>query len=268
MPDTIPSPTPKLLATVEGAVGTLAIANAEKRNALDLGMWQAIPPLMKAFEADARVRVVVVRGADQGAFAAGADIAEFETLRASAAGGRAYEAANEAAFNAVATCAKPVVAMIRKFCLGGGLGLALACDLRIAAEGSQFGIPAARLGIGYPPGAIGMIVAAVGAANAKDLFFTARRLEAAEARTLGLVQRVVADEALEAEVAALAATIAANAPLTLRAAKRAIASVAGLPGATSLADCEALAATCFDSADYAEGRRAFLEKREPVFRGA
>ncbi|MDJ1159400.1 enoyl-CoA hydratase [Chelatococcus sp. SYSU_G07232] len=265
---TLPSPTPRLTLAVDGPVATLAIANAEKRNALDFAMWEALPALVRTVEATEGVRVLVLRGAGDTPFASGADIAEFETVRASAAGGRAYEAANEAAFAALAACRLPVIAMIRRFCLGGGMGLALACDLRLAAEGTLFGIPAARLGVGYPPAAMSMIVAAVGVAAAKDLFFTARRVDAAEARTLGLVQRVVADPALEKEVYALARTIAANAPLTIRAAKRAIATAAALPGATDAAELAALADACFDSADYAEGRAAFLARREPVFRGA
>ena len=188
-------------------------------------------------------------------------------MRADAAGGRAYEHANEAAFWAVARCPKPVVAMIRGACLGGGFGLALACDLRIAAEDAMFGVPAGRLGIGYPPEAMRLIVAAIGAGAPKDLFFTARRIGAAEALRLGALQQVTAVAHLEATTVALARTIAGNAPLALRAAKAAIHEAAGLsrPGdlpAASLADA------CFDSADYREGRRAFKKKREPRFTGA
>ncbi len=225
------------------------------------------PPLFAALEAHPEVRVIVVRGAGALPFASGADISEFETLRATAAGGRAYEAANEAAFRAVAACRKPVIAMIRGFCLGGGLGLAVSCDLRIAAQGCQFGIPAGRLGVGYPPGAMAYVVAAVGAMAAKDLFFTARRIATEEALALGLLGRVVPDADLERETLALAATIAANAPLALSAAKLAIASAAGLPGAPSADELDIAVAACFDSDDYREGRTAFLEKREPRFSG-
>ena len=179
------TPTDKLAVTLAGAVATVAIHNPAKRNALDLEMWSALPSVMAMLVQDERVRVVVLRGAGQGAFASGADIAEFETVRADAAGGRRYEAQNEAAFWAVARCPKPVVAMIRGFCLGGGLGLALACDLRLAERGAVFGIPASRLGVGYPPGAIGLIVAALGPAAAKDLFFTARRIDAEEGGRAG-----------------------------------------------------------------------------------
>jgi enoyl-CoA hydratase/carnithine racemase len=266
MPTILPSPTPKLVVTLDDAVATVAIDNPAKRNALDLEMWSAFPAIMAALAADERVRVVVIRGAGSGAFASGADISEFETVRADAAGGRRYEAENEAAFWAVARCSKPVISMIRGFCLGGGVGLALAYDLRIAEAGATFGIPAARLGVGYPPGAMSLVVAALGAAAAKDLFFTARRIGAAEAQALGMVQRVVAENALESTILDLARGVAANAPLTLKAAKAAIDRAAGL-AEPNAPDPKALADACFDSADYREGRLAFLQKRQPVFTG-
>lgn len=256
---------PKLTASLDGPVATLAIDNPAKRNALDLGMWQALPEVIGALDRDERVRVIVLRGAGQESFASGADIAEFETVRADAEGGRRYEAINEAAFWALAHCGKPVIAMIRGFCLGGGLGLALSCDLRIASENAVFGIPAARLGVGYPPGAMRLVTAAVGAPAAKDLFYTARRIDAQEAQRLGVVQRVVPNGGLEDAAYALARDIARNAPLTIRAAKAAIDASMGIghPGT----DPVALADQCFDSADAVEGRTAFLEKRQPLFTG-
>ncbi|WP_414473852.1 enoyl-CoA hydratase [Microvirga sp. M2] len=255
----------KLHASVVGPVATLSIDNPAKHNALDLGMWQALPGLIAELERDERVRAIILRGGGKGSFASGADIAEFETVRADAEGGRRYEAVNEAAFWAVAHCAKPVIAMIRRYCLGGGFGLALSCDLRIASENASFGVPAARLGIGYPPGAVRLVTAAVGAPAAKDLFYTARRVGAEEAQRLGIVQRIVPDGALEETALALAHDIAANAPLTIRAAKAAIDAAVGLahPGT----DPVGLADRCFDSADAVEGRKAFLEKRRPVFTG-
>jgi len=265
MPHSFSTHTPKLMVSVEDAVATVAINNPAKRNALDLHMWRALPGVMAALDGDPDVRVVILRGAGDEVFTSGADIAEFETVRRNAEDGRLYEAANETAFWAVARCSKPVVAMIRGFCLGGGFGLALSCDLRIAAENAVFGIPAARLGIGYPPGAMKLVTAAIGAPAARDLFFTARRIGAREAERLGVVQRVVPDGELETAVLALAQDIAGNAPLTIRAAKAAIDEATGLarPGV----DPTALAGLCFESADAAEGRRAFLEKRSPVFTG-
>jgi enoyl-CoA hydratase/carnithine racemase len=261
----LPSPTGKLVVTLDGAVATVAITNESRRNAIDLEMWTALPGLMAALGEDERVRVIVLCGAGSGAFASGADIAEFETLRADAAGSRRYEARNEAAFWAVAHCPKPVIAMIRGFCLGAGFGLALSCDVRVAESGATFGIPAARLGVGYPPSAMSLLVANVGPAAAKTLFFTARRIGADEALRLGVVQEVVAEEDLEQATRSLAESIAANAPLTIRAAKAAIDHAAGVGNARS--DPVALADACFDSADYREGCQAFMDKRAPVFTG-
>ncbi|KFG70423.1 enoyl-CoA hydratase [Microvirga sp. BSC39] len=257
--------TSKLAVSLSGSIATVAIDNVPKHNAVDLEMWKAFPSLMEALDRDAAVRVIVLRGAGQASFASGADIAEFATVRANAEGGRLYEAANEAAFWAVAHCSKPVIAMIRGFCLGGGFGLALSCDLRVASETAIFGIPAARLGVGYPPGAMKLVTAAVGAPAAKDLFFTARRLGAQEAHRLSVVQRLVPDGELEAVTQALAESIAENAPLTIRAAKAAIDDAVGVghPNADPLA----LADLCFDSMDAVEGREAFLQKRRPAFSG-
>lgn len=257
----------RLRLEIDGPIARLVLDNAPRRNALDLAMWRAIPRLIAEAQARAGVRVIVVCAAPGLPFCSGADIAEFSTVRATAEGGRAYEAANEAAFDALAQCSLPVIAAIHGFCLGGGMGLAAACDLRIVAEGAQFGIPAGRLGVGYPPSAMAYVVAAVGPAKARDLFFTARRLDAAEAKALGFADRLVADADLDGAAEALARDIAANAPLTLAAAKAAIARCAGLPGAASAQACEQLAAACFDSADYAEGRAAFLAKRSPAFTG-
>jgi enoyl-CoA hydratase/carnithine racemase len=257
--------TSKLVVSLSDGIATVTIDNVPKHNAVDLEMWRAFPALMEALAQDPQVRVIILRGAGQESFASGADIAEFATMRADAEGGRLYEAANEAAFWAIAHCSKPVIAMIRGFCLGGGFGLALSCDLRVASETAIFGIPAARLGVGYPPGAMRLVTAAVGAPAAKDLFFTARRIGAQEAHRLGVVQRLVPDGELEAVTRALAEAIAENAPLTIRAAKAAIDEAVG--AGHPHADPVALADRCFDSADAVEGREAFLEKRRPAFTG-
>jgi len=261
------SPTPRLIAEASDGVGVISINNSEKRNALDLAMWRALPQLIAAMATDDAVRVIVLRGVGGSPFASGADISEFRTLRASAAGGKAYEESNEEAFAAIAACPVPVIAMMRGFCMGGGVGIAAACDLRVAAQGTVFGVPAARLGVGYPPKAMRLVVAAFGDAVARDLFFTARRLDAAEAKALGALHRLWPDADLEAETMAMARAIAGNAPLAMRSAKASIAAASGLPGSVSEAELLALAGACFDSDDYAEGRDAFLEKRQPQFQG-
>lgn len=248
-------------------VATLTIANENRRNAIDLTMWQALPPLLATLATKPDLRVLLVQGAGEAAFSAGADVSEFATLRATPADSRAYEAANVAAFDALAALACPTIAVIRGVCMGAGAGLALACDLRVAAEDAVFAIPAGRLGVGYPPAAMPAIVAAVGAAVAKLLFFTGRRAGAQEALRLGLVDEVVPTGDLDAHVAALATGIAAQAPLTLTAAKRAIDAVAGRPGALPAEQVQALADACFESEDHREGRLAFAERRVPRFTG-
>lgn len=256
----------RLRIAVEPPIGWLIVDHPERRNAVSLSMWRALPALVAALDADATVRVIVLCGGGEQAFVSGADITEFAEVRRDAASARAYEDVNEAAFAALRRAAKPTVAMIRGACFGGGVGLAAACDLRIAADDAVFSIPAARLGIAYPPPAVADVVALVGVSRAKDLFFTARRLDHAEAFAIGLVDRVVPAASLRAETLALATTIAANAPLTLAAAKTAIAAaVTADPAAAERA--RAAAEACFSSADFAEGRDAFLAKRTPRFAG-
>ncbi|TBW33896.1 enoyl-CoA hydratase [Siculibacillus lacustris] len=263
----MPTGDPHIRAEVDGAIGRLVVDNPERRNAVSLAMWTAIPGAVAALAGHPDVRVIVVRGAGDLAFVSGADISEFATVRKDAACARAYEGANAAAFAAVRRVEKPTVAMIRGFCLGGGMGLAAACDLRIAAADAVFGIPAARLGVGYPPDCVADLVAAVGGQRAKELFFTARRLHAAEALAVGLVCAVHPVEAFENEAYDLAATIARNAPLTIRAAKAAVDAVVDGAGSARRERLAALTDACFASDDFAEGRTAFLEKRDPVFHG-
>jgi enoyl-CoA hydratase/carnithine racemase len=261
-----PPPDPRLRTTAEAPIGWLVVDHPERRNAVTLSMWRALPAAVAALEADAAVRVIVLAGGGGQAFVSGADIAEFAEVRRDAASARAYEETNEAAFAALRQAAKPTVAIIRGPCFGGGIGLAAACDLRVAADDALFSIPAARLGIAYPPPAIADVVALVGASRARDLFFTARRVDATEALAIGLVDRLVPPSDLEAETRSLAATLAANAPLTIAAAKAAIA--AALTGDPAAAERARLAAeACFASEDFAEGREAFLAKRPPRFTG-
>lgn len=262
----LPTADPRIRVEVEGAVGRVLVDNPARRNAVSLAMWLAIPGAIAALESRPEVRVIVVAGAGEQAFVSGADISEFAEVRRDAKTGAAYERANADAFAAVRRASKPTIASIRGFCLGGGMGLAVACDLRIAADDAVFGIPAARLGVGYPPECMRDVVDAVGPMRAKELFFTARRLGAAEALAIGFLTAAEPAAELAAATGRLASEIAANAPLTIRAAKAAIALAVGDPAADA-ATVEALAAACFDSADFAEGRTAFLDKRAPAFRG-
>lgn len=264
--DGAPPTDPRLRIIVEAPIGWLIVDHPERRNAVSLSMWKALPALVAALDADPAVRVIVLAGGGEQAFVSGADIAEFAEVRRDAASARAYEDVNEAAFAALRGAAKPTVAMIRGPCFGGGVGLAAACDLRVAADDAVFSIPAAKLGIAYPPPAIADVVALVGASRAKDLFFTARRLDHAEALSIGLVDRVVPAASLRTETGALAETIAANAPLTIAAAKAAITAAASTDPAAA-ARARAAAEACFSSADFAEGRDAFLAKRTPRFAG-
>lgn len=254
-------------AEIKGPVGYLILDRPERKNALSFEMWKEVAKRVNEFGANRALRVVVLRGAGELPFCSGADISEFETVRANAEGARAYEEANVVAFDAIAACPLPTIAMIRSFCMGGGMGLAAACDLRIASESAEFAIPPGKLGLAYPPSAIRYIVAAIGPSNAKDLLYTARRLKALEAEKFGLINKLTTEAALESEVEKLAAVIAQNAPLSLKAGKLAINYAAGFDFALDKKAVKDAADRCFDSADYREGRAAFLEKRKAQFKG-
>lgn len=262
-----PTPPPQLQVRIEETTGWLVIANEKRRNAMTLEMWRALPAAVSALEANPNVRAVILCGAGSETFCAGADISEFEETRRDAQAARAYEDINVAAFEALKACRKPVIAMIRGHCLGGGFGLAASCDLRLASQGSSFGIPAARLGIAYPPAALMDVAALIGPSRTRELIFTARPVTAEAALQWGFLNQLLEDCDLEDAARALAARIAQNAPLTHAATKAALTIPAGQP-APDLTKAEAAAIACFDSADFAEGRTAFLEKRTPDFKGA
>jgi enoyl-CoA hydratase len=261
------SPTERMIAEIDGPIGWLVFNNPARRNAVSLDMWQAIPEIIDAYERDPAVRVIVLKGAGDKAFVSGADISEFEQNRASPEAVQRYDEIGNRAQLRLESASKPLIAMIHGFCMGGGVGVALQCDLRIASESARFGIPAARLGISYRLGGVKKLIDLVGPSFAKEIFFTARRFTAAEAHGMGLVNRVLPDAELEGFVRSYCAMIAENAPLSLAASKSMIAELTKPSREIDRAACEELVRRCFESEDYVEGRRAFMEKRKPVFQG-
>lgn len=257
----------ELIVEKDGPIGRLTFANEARLNAVTFEMWSAIPPAMADFAADPTIKVIVLRGAGEKAFVSGADISQFEAKRGSADAIAIYNAATFAANDALVGSLKPTIAMIQGYCIGGGLGIALNCDIRVAAENARFAIPAAKLGLGYQYGGVKRLVDVVGPAYAKEIFFTARQFDAQEALRMGLVNRVAPLADLAALVGDMAARIGANAPLTIHAAKLAIDAVCADADGKSVAAVDAAVATCFGSEDYKEGRRAFAEKRAPRFLG-
>jgi enoyl-CoA hydratase len=258
---------PALRSTQAGPVLHIIIDNQPRFNAFTTQMWAALPELITQAETDDTIRVIVVRGAGGRAFSAGADISEFETTR-TAQSAASYDDLNNRAFETLALSAKPTIAMIDGFCLGGGLEVALCCDLRVASDQSTFSIPAAKLGIGYNPRWLKPLLGVLSTAHAKELLFTGRRFSSTQAVAMGLVNTVTPAAELEAWVLSLSTEIAQNAPLSILAAKRCIDALAANPATSDLAALDELVAACFASADYAEGRRAFMEKRKPVFHGS
>jgi enoyl-CoA hydratase len=261
------SPTERVQVWLDTTTLHIRFNNPARHNALSVDMWEAVPPLLEQASADERVRLVVFSGAGDKAFVSGADISQFEDQRAAREAVQRYEATAEAALTGIERCPVPTLACIRGWCIGGGVNVAIACDIRIAASDAVFSIPAARLGLGYRYSAMKNLVDLIGPGAAKDLFFTARKIGADEARALGLVSRTAAPEQLDTLLAEYSAALAENAPLTVRAAKAITAEILKASPDADLARCQALIAGCFASEDYAEGRRAFMEKRRPVFKG-
>jgi enoyl-CoA hydratase/carnithine racemase len=252
---------------VEAPLAWITIDHPERRNAMSAHMWAELAEAAEKLDADAAVRVIVLRGAGDVAFVSGADISEFESRRTGGAAAQVYEDGTQRAFGALGAVSKPVIAMIHGFCVGGGMATALAADLRYCADDAVFAIPAARLGLGYHAGGIEALTALVGPSTAREIFFTARRYPASDALRLGLVNQVFPKSELEARVREIAAQIAANAPLTLRSVKLISRELAREPAARDRDGMRDSIQRCFDSADYKEGVRAFLEKRPPRFEG-
>jgi len=259
--------TTKMIARAEGGIGWMIFNQPEKHNAVSYEMWLAVPKIIAAFEADPAVRVIVLTGAGEKAFVSGADISEFEKKRGNAEAIKVYDEAGNAAHAALNAALKPTISMIRGICIGGGLAIALSTDLRICASDSVFAVPAARLGLGYRYPGIKKLVDIVGPAFAKEIFFTAGKFSAEDARIMGLVNRVVPPSELAGYVEKLASTISGNAPLTIKAAKLAINAAADDPENRRFGAIEEAIKACFASEDYIEGRRAFMQKRKPAFKG-
>ena len=259
--------TPQIEVRVADGVGWMTFANPRRRNAVTYAMWRQIPAALADFAADPGVNVVALRGAGEASFVAGADITEFARRRSTPAQVAEYERVGVEANAALTGFPKPTVAVIRAWCVGGGVATALGCDLRIAAADARFAVPAARLGLGYRYAGVKALVDVVGPARAREIFFTARQYGAEEALSMGLINRVLPVEGFDAAAADYLAGIAANAPLTIRAAKLAIRDAGLDPEERDHEAVDSAIQACFDSEDYAEGRAAFAEKRAPRFRG-
>ena len=256
-----------MIAEKQAPIGWIRFNNPERRNAVSMEMWQALEEIVRDYAQDEAIRVIVVTGAGDKAFVSGADISEFEQKRSTPETTALYNQAAGRATDQLTQLGKPTIAMIRGFCIGGGVSVALSCDLRIAADSAKFGVPAAKLGLGYEAKGVRKLIDVVGPSFAKEIFFTARQFSAAEALAMGLINRMLPAAELETYVREYAASIAANAPLTVASIKTIVAELVKDESARDMALCRALVERCFASEDYVEGRTAFMAKRKPVFKG-
>lgn len=256
-----------MLGEKDGTIGWVIFDHPERLNAVTQDMWVSLGKILTDYEHDNDIRVVVLKGAGNKAFVSGADISKFASQRRNAAEVAESNRITGAARQKLAAFPKPTIAMINGYCIGGGLAIALMCDLRIASEKSSFGIPAARLGVGYAPQSIGMLQALVGPAYTREILFTGRRFNSEEALRMGLLNHLLPESDLEGYVQDYAATIGGNAPLTIQAAKLASTELLKDETERDLTDAIRAVEACFNSDDYQEGRNAFMEKRKPVFKG-
>lgn len=262
------SETPKLLMEKDGPIGWIVFNQPEKRNAVSQEMWQLMPEYVADLANDDAIRVVVLRGAGERAFVAGADISQFKDRRRNAADEAEYSKISARGQESLTHLTKPLLAMIHGYCIGGGVGIAINCDMRLASDDARFGIPAARLGLGYHYNGMEKLMKLIGPAYTKELFFTARTdFSAADALRMGLVNQVLPKAELETFTRQYALTMAQNAPLTLRSAKANVDQLLRAPEQRDLAMLDQLIAQCFNSQDYQEGVKAFAEKRRPQFQG-
>jgi enoyl-CoA hydratase/carnithine racemase len=266
---------PEVIVRRQGAIGSVVLSNPAKFNAMSLSMWQSLPAAIAELDADPQIRVIVLEGDGERAFVSGADISQFETARSDQDGRAVYEAAVDAGYRAPVENRKPTIAKIRGICMGGGLGLAAACDIRVCSDDARFRMPAARLGLGYGTAGTARFLALLGPQRTFELFYTARIFGAADALAKGFVLQVTPAAELDATVAGLAEAIAGNAPLTLEATKRSLEALLAARGAPASAEslerrfaaARSAIAACGTSQDYREGARAFMEKRAPRFTG-
>ena len=261
------SPTDRVETWLDQTTLHIRFNNVARHNALSVDMWEAVPVLLSQAEQDMRVRLVVFSGAGEKAFVSGADISQFEDMKAAKEAVTRYEQMAETALMSIYNFTKPTLACIRGYCIGGGVNVAISCDMRIAASDAVFSVPAAKLGLGYRYSAMKNLVDLIGPGAAKDLFFTARRLDAQEALQLGLISRVCETEKLPELLSEYTSALAANAPITIAAAKAITKEILKPSPELDMALCQQLIRNCFESADYAEGRKAFMEKRKPIFKG-
>ena len=257
----------KMLSKSENGVGYITFNNPEKHNAVSIEMWDALVTILNDFKNNKDIRVIVLNGAGGKSFVSGADISKFDKERSSKEAVLNYNKKTQMVYELLETFPKPTIAMINGYCIGGGLNLAVCCDIRICSQKSKFAMPAAKLSLGYPFSSIKRLFDIMGPGMAKHFMFTADRINADEALTCGLVQKLVPEDTLETFVKEYALTISKSAPLTIRAMKQIGIEILKNPDDRNLVLCEELASVCFDSEDYKEGRNAFMEKRPANFKG-
>jgi enoyl-CoA hydratase/carnithine racemase len=259
--------TEKLRAVKEGGIGWIVFNNPARHNAVSLEMWESLTMVLRAYADDPQVRVIILKGEGEKAFVAGADISQFKEKRSSPEAVQHYNTTADESAEALRNCPKPTIAMIRGYCIGGGTGIAVNCDIRIAADDSRFGVPAAKLGLGYRFSGIKRLADVVGPSFAAEIFYTGRQFNAQEAVQMGLVNRVVPAAELESYTREFSNTVVNNAPLTIGAVKRSLLEYGKDPAERDLALCQSMVDACYASEDYKEGQSAFMEKRKPAFKG-
>ena len=259
--------TEKMLSRVKDGVGYITFNNPEKHNAVSIEMWDALEQILDGFRSSQEIRVIVLSGAGGKAFVSGADISKFDKERSSKEAVLSYNKRTQKVYENLETFPKPTIAMIDGYCIGGGLNLAVCCDIRICSEKSTFAMPAAKLSLGYPFSSIKRLFDVMGPGMAKHFMFTAEKISASEALACGLVQNLVSEDSIDSYVKDYALNIANNAPLTIKAMKQIGIEISKNSDERDLLLCEKLASACFDSEDYKEGRKAFMEKRKPNFQG-